>query len=269
LSEEHPLLRAVERWPGRGPTQLAFEALGFSMHRASQNEIIQFCGEPQSQLLNRYWDEVALETMQSLGRGNPDARAFVIQPKYRSAFLDELFAIRAPVEEPFRNPPLVKCLLEHFKKVWMDQGFRERRAAFFSNLQKMEAERLGIDTAGGLRKKKDVVPFIEGFSGVLGFEGRSRNRWQKKVGARLVFEIGVWLGGSPLRLRSPLKFRIFHVDEPNYAFETEGAHVLGRLVPGADLYGRWGDDLEYILGVRALVELFNVIAGTFANDQMS
>jgi hypothetical protein len=88
--EEHPLLRAVASWPGRGPTQLAFEALGFSIHRARQNRIIQFCGDQQSDLLNRYWDEVATETMQSLGQGDPDERAFAIQPAYRSAFLDEL-----------------------------------------------------------------------------------------------------------------------------------------------------------------------------------
>jgi len=89
--EEHPLLRTVANWPGRGPTQLAFEALGFTIHKARQNRIIQFCGEQQSHLLNRYWDEVALETMQSLGQGAPDQRAFVIEPRYRSVFLDELF----------------------------------------------------------------------------------------------------------------------------------------------------------------------------------
>jgi hypothetical protein len=267
--EEHPLLRAVANWPGRGPTQLAFEALGFSIHRARQNEIIQFCGERQSQLLNRYWDEVAIETMQSLGQGSPDQRTFVIQPQYCSALLDELFAARDFVEPPFRSPPLIKCLFEHYKKIWLDREFRENRAAVFAGLQKAEAVRLGIDTAGGLGKKKDVVPFIEQFCGALGFEGRSRNRWRKKVGGGLVFEVGVWLGGNVFRIWSPLKFRIFHVDEPKYAFDTEGAAVLGRLVPGADMYARCGDDLEYILGVRALVELFNVIAGTFADAPAS
>jgi hypothetical protein len=73
--EEHPLLRTVANWPGRGPTELAFEALGFTIHKARQNRVIQFCGEQQSHLLNRYWDEIALETMQSLGQGDPDQRA--------------------------------------------------------------------------------------------------------------------------------------------------------------------------------------------------
>jgi hypothetical protein len=105
---------------------------------------------------------------------------------------------------------------------------------------------------------------LEKFCGELGFEGRARNRWRKKAGNCLVFEIGVWLGGNAFRIWSPLKFRIFHVDEPKYAFDAEGAEVLGRLVPGAAMYQWWGNDSEYILGVRALVELFNVIAGTFA-----
>jgi len=263
--EGYPLLRALGGWPGRSPTQRAFEALGFSVHRAWQIELIQFCGEQQSNFLNRYWDEVAIETMQSLGKGNSDQRTFVIQPQYRSAFLDELFAARDIVEPQFPNPPLVKCLFEHFKKVWSDREFRENRVAFFSRLQEAEAEWLGIDVAGGLRNKKDVIPFIEEFCGALGFEGHSRNRWRKKVGGGLVFEVGVWLGGNSFRIWSPLKFRIFHGDEPKFAFETEGAAVLGRLVSGADIYAGWRNDLDYILGVRALVELFNVIAGTFGN----
>ncbi|MBR1361748.1 hypothetical protein [Bradyrhizobium ottawaense] len=79
--EDHPLLDIVTKWPGRRPTQAAFEALGFSLHRARQDELIQFCGTECSDLLYRYWDEVALETMQSLGQGNPDGRTFVIMPK--------------------------------------------------------------------------------------------------------------------------------------------------------------------------------------------
>ena len=269
LAKDHPLLRAVGRWPGRVPTQIAFEALGFSLHRACQNEIIQFCGEQQSDMLNRYWDEVALETIQSLGRGYPDLRVFTIQPQYRSAFLDDLFAARAPIEEPFRSPPLIRCLFEHTKRIYLDTEFRQKRIAIFRSLRMAEAQRLGIDTAGGLSKKKDVIPFLDQFCRALGFEARSRNRWRKKIGGSLVFEVGVWLGGNPLRVWSPLKFRIFHVNEPKYAFDIEGGTVLDQLVPGMYMYEAWGSDLEYVLGVRALIELFNVIAGTFGDAQAS
>lgn len=266
LKQDHPLLRAVAKWPGRGPTQLAFEALGFTIHRASQSEIIQFCGEQQSQLINRYWDESALETMQCLGQCNPDQRWFAIQPEYRSAFLDELFAARAPIEEPYRNPPLVRCLLEHIKKVYSDREFNEKRIALFSGLKTAEAERLSIDTKDGLKKKKDVIPFLEQFCGELEFEGRSRNRWQKKVGNGLVFEIGVWLGGNAFRMWSPLKFRIFHVNEPKYALDVEGVTtLLDRLVPGMYIYQGCSSDRDYVLSVRAQVELFNVIAASLAD----
>ncbi|QIG94586.1 MULTISPECIES: hypothetical protein [unclassified Bradyrhizobium] len=263
--DEHPLLRAVAGWPGRCPAQLAFEALGFSIHRAWQEEIGEFCGEKHSELLNRYWDEVAIETMQSLGQGNSDQRAFVIEPQYRSVFLDELFAARPPIELPYRNPPLLRCLLDHTKKVSEDREFRESRITLYSGLQKAEGARLGLDVERRLIKKTDVVPFIDQFCGALGFEARSRNRWRKKVSGGLVFEVGVWLGGNVFRMWSPLKFRIFHVDEPKYAFDTEGTPVLDRLVPGAGMYGRWGSDLDYVLGVRALIELFNAIAGTLVD----
>ena len=142
--EEHPLLRAVANWPGRGPTQLAFEALGFSIHRARQNRIIQFCGDQQSDLLNRYWDEVAMETMQSLGQGDPDERAFAIRPAYRSAFLDELFAARDFVELPFRYPPLVKCMFEYIKRIYLDREFREReRGSVLQELTEIGERTLG------------------------------------------------------------------------------------------------------------------------------
>jgi hypothetical protein len=267
VSPDHPLLRAVANWPGRGPTQLAFEALGFSIHRARQNRIIQFCGDQQSDLLNRYWDEVATETMQSLGQGDPDERAFAIQPAYRSAFLDELFAARDFVEPPVRSSPLVKCVFEYHKRIYLDPEFRENEVAFFSRLRNLESERLDIQTAGWSGRKRDVVPFVEQFCAALAFE-RHRNRWRKKTESGLVFEVGVFLGGNPYCVGwPPLIFRIFHKSDSKFAFHTEGADVFDRLVPGVAGYGRGGEASDYVLGIRALIALFNVIALSF--DQSS
>lgn len=264
--EEHPLMRAVASWPGRGPTQLAFEGLGFTIHKARQARIIQFCGEEQSGLLNRYWDEVALETMQSLGQGNPDTRGFVIQPAYRSVFLDELFAARDFVELPFRSPPLVKCLFARDKKIYLDLEFRENEVAFFSHLQKVESERLGIETMGWSGRKRDVIPFVEQFCTALAFE-RHRNRWRKKADDGLVFEVGVDLGGNPYCLGyPPLIFRIFHVDDPKYAFSIAHADVFDRLVPGVVEYARCRNTSGYVLGIKALVELFDVVLRSFGNS---
>jgi len=263
--EEHPLLLAIASWPGRSPTQLAFESLGFAIHKARQSRIIQFCGEQQSHLLNRYWDEVSLETMQSLGQGNPDTRGFVIQPRYRSVFLDELFAARDFVELPFRSPPLVKCLFDRTKKIYFDAEFRENEVAFFRQLQKLESERLGIQTTGWSGRKRDVIPFVEQFCTALAFQ-RHGKRWRKKADGGLVFEVGVDFGGNPYCIgRPPLIFRIFHVDDPKYAFTIEHADVFDRLVPGVVEYARCGNASEYVLGIRALIELFYVISGSFGN----
>jgi hypothetical protein len=259
--EEHPLLRTIASWPGRGPTQLAFEALGFSMHKAWQNRMIQFCGE-QARLLDQYWDDVALETMQSLGKGAPDQRAFVIQPKYRSAFLDELFAARDFVEPAFPSPPLIKCMFERSKKIWFDPKFRAREASFFDDLHSAEAERLGVQVMAW-STKRDVIPFLEEFCGALAFQ-RHRNRWRKMPVGGLIFEVGVDLGGNRFRLKSPLIFRIFHMDDPKYAFDINGPAVLDRLVPGVGQYFPGRNASEYILGVKAYIELFNVLACSFA-----
>jgi len=266
--EEHPLLRTVANWPGRGSTELAFEALGFTILKARQNRIIQFCGEQRSELLNRYWDEIALETMQSLGQGDPDQRAFVIQPRYRSAFLDELFAARDFVEPQFPCPPLVKCLFDRFKKIYLDAEFRDNEVAFFSQLRKAESDRLGIQTMGWSGRKRDVAPFIEKFCSALAFE-RHRNRWRKKVDGGLVFEVGVDLGGNPYCIgRPPLIFRIFHVDDPKYVFSIMHVAVFDRLVPGFDVYAHCRDASDYVLAIRAYIELFNVIAGSFSSRRI-
>jgi hypothetical protein len=263
--EEHPLLHAVASWPGRGPTELAFEALGFTIHKAQLNRIIQFCGEQKSHFLNRYWDEVALETMQSLGQGDPDQRAFVIQPRYRSAFLDELFAARDFVEPQFPCPPLVKCLFDRFKKIYLDAEFRNNENTFFSQLQKAESERLDIQTTGWSGRKRDVVPFVEQFCSALAFE-RRRNRWRKKIDGGLVFEVSVDFGGNPYCIgKPPLLFRIFHVDDPKYVFFIPLVAVFDRLVPGSDIFAHCRDASDYVLGIRAYVELFNVIAGSFSS----
>jgi hypothetical protein len=261
--EEHPLLRVVASWPGRRPTELAFEALGFTIYKAWQNRIIEFCGEKQSHVLHRYWDDIALETMQSLGQGAPDQRAFVIQPRYRSAFLDELFAARDFVEPPFRYPPLVKCLFDRFKMIYLDAEFRDSENAFFRQLKKAESERLGIQTMGWSGKKRDVVPFVDKFCTALAFE-RRRNCWRKKVNGGLVFEVGVDLGGKPHCIgKPPLLFRIFRIDDPKYAFFIPLVAVFDRLVPGCDIYAHCRDASDYVLGIKAYIELFNVIAGSF------
>jgi hypothetical protein len=260
--EDHLILGIVASWPGRGPAQTGIETRGFALHNSWQKRCIHFCGEERSPLLNRYWDDLAFESMQTLGQSVPDQRAFVVQPKHRSSFLDELFEARDFLEPDFPSPPLIKCLFEREKKVLLDQKFREGEAAFFKNFQKLESLRLGIRTSEWSGRKRDAIPFADEICKALAFE-RYRNRWRKQSVGGLVFEVSVDLGGSSFSATPPLVFRILHIDDPKLAFELNGALGLDRLVPGFFLYGACSSASDYVLGIRAQIELFDVIAETF------
>ncbi|WP_025038154.1 hypothetical protein [Bradyrhizobium sp. DOA9] len=264
--EDHPLLTALANWPGRVSTQLAFEARGFALHRAWQNRMIEFCGENQADLLNRYWDEVALETMRCAGRVLSETRYFGIEPQYRSAFLDELFAVRDFVEPPFQSPPLVRGLYEHLKKTWFDREFANSELAPIRMQKRREGERLGIQTTGWTGKKRDVLPFIDEFSSALAFK-RRRNRWHKNLDCGLVFEVSTDLGGSPYCTQMPLMFWISHADDPAFVFELGGNEPFNQLVDGSRLYGGGGDARDFVLGIRANIELFDVIAVSLESSQ--
>ena len=257
VAADHPLIRSLANWPGRGPTQRAFEACGFGVHKAWQQRIIEFCGGERLDLVNRYWDEVASETMQCLGNGVPDQRKFVIQPKERSAFLDELFAARDFLEPKYPSPPLIKCLFEYEKKVLWDRQFAETESEIFNSLKTEESERLCIQTTGWSGKKRDVIPFVDRFCSAMSFE-RRRNRWRKTADHGLIFEVGVDLGGNPYCITLPLAFRIYHSDDTKLAF---GA--LEHLIPGSFLYRHGRAPREWVLGIKAYLKLFNIIAGSF------
>jgi hypothetical protein len=58
-------------------------------------------------------------------------------------------------------------------------------------------------------------------------------------------------------------FRVFHVDDPKYVFSIMHADVFDRLVPGCAEYGRCRNASDYVLGIKACIELFDVIARSF------
>ena len=264
----HPIFDVLASWPGRVPTQRAFEVRGFLIPAALQNRMIEFCGASQADLLNRYWDEVAMEAMRSIGKVNSDLRRFLIEPRYRSAFLDDLFARKDFSDPAVPNGPLIRCLLEHFKRVWSDREFRDHEIAFRRDLQKHECTRLGIQTTGWSGTKRGVIPFVDEFCTALAFK-RRRNRWHKKLGCGLIFEVGLDLGGDPQRVGDPLVFRIFHEDDPEYVFEMEGNEAFNRIIYGSRSYSAYVDPDECILGIRAYIELFDVIAGSFEASQQA
>jgi hypothetical protein len=67
----------------------------------------------------------------------------------------------------------------------------------------------------------------------------------------------------------PLIFRIFHADDLKFAFELGGSEPFDQLVYGSRLYGGGGDDSDFVLGVRANIELFDVIAASFGASQQA
>lgn len=263
VTADHPLLRSLANWPGRGPTQRAFEAHRFGVHKAWQDRVIKFCGQEQSSLITRYWDEVASETIQCLGKGVPDQRKFVIPPNDRSAFLDELFAARDFLEPKYPSPSLIKCLFEYEKSILLDRQFAEAEIELFNSRNTEESARLGIETAGWSGKKRDVIPFVDRFCGPMSYE-RRRNRWRKKIDCGLVFEVGLDLGGNPYCIAVPLMFRIHHSDDTKLAFEINGDVVFQHLIPGSFLYRHGRAASDWVLGIKAYLELFDVIAGSFA-----
>jgi hypothetical protein len=78
------------------------------------------------------------------------------------------------------------------------------------------------------------------------------------------FEVGVDFGGNPYCVgKPPLLFRIFHVDDPKYVYSMMDAAVsavFDWLVAGCDVYAHCANASDYVLGTRAYIELFDVIA---------
>jgi hypothetical protein len=132
--------------------------------------------------------------------------------------------------------------------------------------KKQESERLEIQTAGWTGRKWDVLPFIDKFCSAHAFK-RRRNLWHKNLSCGLVFEVSTDLGGSPYCTQMPLMFRIFHASDPKFAFELGGNEPFDQLVYGSRLYGEGGNASDFVLGVRAYIELFDVIATSFETSQ--
>lgn len=90
---------------------------------------------------------------------------------------------------------------------------------------------------------------------------------KKKLDCHAVFEVSLDLGGDPQRIGSPLIFRIFHEDDPEFAFEMTGNAPFERLVYGSWLYSACATPSDHVLGIRAYIELFDVIAASFGRPQ--
>jgi hypothetical protein len=253
------LLQKLSRWQGRGAVQSAFELRGFSLPRIWQERMIQFCGLENAVELNRYWDEVAAETISSAGKGDPKQRKFLVEPGYRSSYLDELAAKMNFAEPPFRYPPLLKGLHEYLKK-YSDRTFAPKESAFFESIKEPEIAKFSISSSGWTGRKRGLVPYAKQLGELRGYV-RKRGRFVKKSPAGLTFEFKVDAGGNPDCTASlPLQFYIYHSDEPDFVYE---ATLFDRIVPGFDRYAYCGSPNSFVLGVLAHIEFFDVLYHSF------
>jgi len=97
------------------------------------------------------------------------------------------------------------------------------------------------------------------FATALGFE-RNKGGCRKQTKSGLVFHVRVDVGGRPDCLSLPLIFSIFHVEEPSYAFDIG---VFDRIIPGVYRYEYGESPISWVLGVRAHIELFDIVASSF------
>jgi hypothetical protein len=257
---EDALLMVLSTWKGRPAMQADLEARGFFLPRVWQERLIDFCGPNGSTGLSHYWDESAMETVCSAGKGSPDKRKFMVRPHYHSAYLDELAARMDFAEAPFRNPPIHRCLYQHMKKSYYDRSFALNETALFESLKETEIKSHSISSAGWQGRKKDVIPFARQFGATRHFTGKGTT-FVKKAPGGLRFRCRVDLGGVPdCTATVPLLFDIYHESDPNFRY---GPISFDRIIPGFSKYAYCGSPNSYVLGILAHIELFDLLSKSF------
>ena len=218
--------------------------------------MIDFCGDENAVVLNRYWDEVAAEVFCSAGKVNPDSRKFIVEPGYRSAYLDELAAKMDFSEAPYRHPPLARCLFEYVKRTRCDRTFIDNEISHFEMLKKEEIGRFSISVETAISRKRDIIPYVREYSSFRGFALKP-HRFVKQSDFGVVFEISVDLGGNPtLGANLPIKFLIYEVTDPDFVYE---ATLFDMIVPGFSKYEYCPTPASCVLGICAHVEMFDVL----------
>jgi hypothetical protein len=257
---EAVLLAVLSTWTGRQRLQVDLEARGFFLPTRWQESMINFCAPNWSGDLNRYWDETAMETVCSAGKGSPDKRKFMVQPGYHSAYLDELAAKIDFAEAPFRNPPLHRCMYEYMKRAYYDRGFALNETALFESLKESEMKSHSISSAGWQGRKKDVIPFAYKFARMRQFTA-SRGRFVKRSATGMCFEFRPDLAGIPYcAAKIPLRFDIYHKSDPTFRYEWIS---FDRIIPGFSKYGYCASADSYVLGILAHIEFFDLLSSSF------
>jgi hypothetical protein len=200
-----------------------------------------------------------MEIVCSAGKVSPDKRRFMVQPRYRSAYLDELAARMDFADPRYRNAPIHKCAFEYMKKN-NDRDFAFPETVMFESMKEAEIQRHGISSAGWGGKKTDLIPFAWQFATNKNFARKNR-RFAKKSAAGLVFAFGVDVGGVPECTRSlPLLFDIYHESDPDFRYSPVS---FDRIIPGFSRYAYCVSPKSFVLGILAHVEFFELLYNSF------
>lgn len=109
----------------------------------------------------------------------------------------------------------------------------------------------------------DAIPFLATFAEKADFI-RQRSRYRKSTSCGIVFETGIDLGGRrgnpDCGVKLPIYLSVFHKDEPRFVFNLA---LFERIIPGFDRYFYSETASSHVLGMRAHVELFDVLTKSF------
>ncbi len=251
-----PLITALSNWLGRRWVQAQLAERGFLTASMWQRLVHEYCGVDQVDEINRYWDEVAKECVCSAGQVNSKLRKFKGEATYRSEYLDQLALSVNYAEPPFREPELHRCLFEFDKRTYYDKAIAIDIRERLEKEKVLELNRLNITAVDWSGKKRDLKPFFEQYVVEFGFN-KIKERFLKEGAKGLIFECWVDVGGQvSCGGNLPLCFFIYHKTDPGFRFEVSS---FNRIVPGFGYYSYFKNLGGAILGIRAHVEMFDVM----------
>jgi hypothetical protein len=250
----HPLVMALAAWPGRRETKPHLEAKGYWLPERYREIVLANCNNCDEAALEHYWDEVALEYFCSAGRVQTMRRKFGVDPSYRSEYLDGLASSAAHRDAASRGLPL-----DHSLQVFMagrSTDFWQRIAEQMERYKRVEIESFNISAKEWTGTKGDFSKFLRKAAEARGFVFKNW-MWRKAFGEVLEFCCFIDEGRrTTWRFQLPLLFEVIHNSAPDLTFYTPQAELL---VPGFNYYEMYQSPESAILGIQALVDLFNSI----------
>jgi hypothetical protein len=174
-------------------------------------------------------------------------------------------------------PELHPCLRRRIEqRVYGKKHFGGTLFNDLENSKEGECRRHAISPDGWTGKRKDVKPIVRRFAERKGFEERvlevrgfgrvsgsagPGKAFCKELPSGLLFHFWVDTGGlSDFFMRLPLMFFVSHVEDP---IPPLGAGPDAMYV-GADNYALFQTPSTAVLGICALVEIFDAFASTFS-----